>query len=139
MPIYNLAIRAVGQLKKDDITEIKGFKTPPPPAVAVVRTLVILFEKPQIKIGTGKDKVVDWWESGKKGVLTSALLQQCKDFKKDDIKQELVDELRPLIEAPEYDDTVLSNASKAAWGLAKWVRAMVQYDDAMKIVKPKQA
>jgi len=39
---------------------------------------------------------------------------------------------------PAYDDGVLQNASKAAWGLGKWVRAMVQYDEAMKIVKPKQ-
>jgi dynein heavy chain len=139
MPIYNMAIRAVGQLKKDDITEIKGFSTPPPPAIAVVRTLVILFEKPQIKTGTGAQKVVDWWESGKKHVLNAQLLNNCKDFAKDNIKPELIEELRPLIEAPEYDDTVLSKASKAAWGLAKWVRAMVQYDDAMKIVKPKQA
>ena len=33
---------------------------------------------------------------------------------------------------------MLSKVSKAAWGLAKWVRAIVQYDEAMKVVKPKQ-
>ena len=60
------------------------------------------------------------------------------NFKKDEIKPEIIDKLRPLIEAPEYDDMVLQKASKAAWGLAKWVRAMVSYDDAMKVVKPKQ-
>jgi len=27
----------------------------------------------------------------------------------------------------------------AVVGLAKWVRAIVQYDEAMKVVKPKQA
>lgn len=52
--------------------------------------------------------------------------------------EELINTLKPLIEAPDYDDNVLKNASKAAAGLGKWVRAMVQYDDAMKIVKPKQ-
>jgi predicted nucleic acid-binding Zn-ribbon protein len=31
------------------------------------------------------------------------------------------------------------NVSVAAAGLAKWVRAIVQYDEAMKVVKPKQA
>jgi len=36
MPIYNAAIRAVQQLKKDDITELKGFASPPPAAVIVV-------------------------------------------------------------------------------------------------------
>jgi dynein heavy chain len=99
MPIYNMAMRAVGQLKKDDVTELKGFAKPPEAAVIVVRTLVILFERPQIKKTEGKEKVVDWWESGKKGVLNMKdLLGSCKDFKKDDIKQELIEELRPIIE-----------------------------------------
>jgi hypothetical protein len=35
MPIYNAAIRAVQQLKKDDITELKNFAKPPPAAVIV--------------------------------------------------------------------------------------------------------
>lgn len=66
-------------------------------------------------------------------------MNQCKEFKKDEIKPETIEKLRPIIEAPEYDDKILKNASQAAFGLGKWVRAMVQYDDAMKIVKPKKA
>jgi dynein heavy chain len=103
-----------------------------------VKSLVILFERPQIKKSEGNTKVVDWWESGKKHVLAMKdLLGACKDFKKDEIKPELIEELRPIIEDKGYEDGILKNASKAAWGLGKWVRAMVQYDDAMKIVKPK--
>ncbi len=51
---------------------------------------------------------------------------------------DVVDKLRPLITAPEYHDDVLKNVSKAAFGLAKWLKAMVQYFDAMKIVNPKR-
>jgi len=47
--------------------------------------------------------------------------------------------LKPLIADANYQDEVLKVASRAAWGLAKWVRAIVQYDEAMKVVKPKQA
>jgi len=39
---------------------------------------------------------------------------------------------------PAYSDEVLRGASKAAFGIAKWVRAMIQYDEAMKIVRPKR-
>jgi len=53
------------------------------------------------------------------------------------MKDELIETLRPLIEADDYQESVLQNASKAAAGLAKWVKAMVQYHDAMKVVKPK--
>lgn len=41
------------------------------------------------------------------------------------MKDELIEVLRPLIEDPMYQDDVLQKASKAAAGLAKWVRAMV--------------
>ena len=99
MPIYNLAIRAVGQLSKSDIVELKNFAKPPEAAVIVIRTLVILFEKPIIKKAEGNTKVPDWWESGKKGVLNmSDLVKACKEFKKDDIKPELVAVLKPIIE-----------------------------------------
>jgi dynein heavy chain len=99
MPIYNLAIRAVGQLSKNDIVELKNFAKPPEAAVIVIRTLVILFEKPIIKKADGNKKVEDWWESGKKGVLSMPnLLGACKDFKKDEIKPELITVLKPIIE-----------------------------------------
>ena len=139
MPIYNAAIRAVQQLKKDDITELKGFASPPAAAVIVVKTLCMMFYVKPTKKGTGKDAVLDYWDSGKKNVLTGELLKKCQNYEKDKIPPELIDTLRPVIEQPEYEDSVLQKASKAAWGLAKWVRAMVQYDDAMKVVKPKQA
>ena len=139
MPIYNAAIRAVQQLKKDDITELKNFAKPPPAAIIVVQTLCMMFGVAGKKVGTGKDATIDYWEPGKKQVLTSDLLKRCTQFDKDNISQETVSILRPVIESPEYDEKVLKNASQAAFGLAKWVRAMVQYDDAMKVVKPKQA
>jgi hypothetical protein len=91
------------------------------------------------KVGTGKDAVIDYWEPGKKSVLTSDLLKRCTTFDKDNISPDTISILRPVIESPEYEEKVLKNASQAAFGLAKWVRAMVQYDDAMKVVKPKQA
>jgi dynein heavy chain len=143
MPIYNLAMRAVGQLKAADITELKGFPKAPPAAVIVVRALVLLYEKPILKKADpdgGSKKVDDWWESGKKGVLgMKDLLGRCKEFKKDDIPPEVIAAVKPIVELPEFNDEVLKKASTAAAGLGKWVRAMVQYDEAMKIVKPKQA
>jgi hypothetical protein len=90
-------------------------------------------------VGTGKDKVKDYWEPAKKQVLTADLLKRCTTFDKDNISPATIEELKPIINSDEYDDKLLKNASNAAWGLAKWIRAMVQYDDAMKVVKPKQA
>jgi dynein heavy chain len=128
MPIYNAAIRAVSNLKKDDITEMKGFANPPDAAKAVVKTLCIMFNVGPKKIADpagGNKKIEDYWENGKKQVLTAELLKNCQNYPKDDMSEQLIETLRPLIEAPEYDDEVLKKASKAAAGLGKWVRAMV--------------
>jgi dynein heavy chain len=80
MPIYNAAIRAVSNLKKDDITELKGFTNPPPAAKAVVKTLCIMFNVPPKKIpdpAGGNKKIDDYWDNAKKSVLTAELLKRC--------------------------------------------------------------
>lgn len=38
-----------------------------------------------------------------------------------------------------FKDAALKNAGKAALGIGSWVKAIIEYDNAMKIVKPKQA
>lgn len=43
MPIYNAAVKAVSELDKNDITEIKGFAKPPEGAKAVMKTMCIMF------------------------------------------------------------------------------------------------
>ena len=140
MPIYHAAMRAVTELDKNDITEIKGFKSPPPGALLVIKTLCLMFAVPgeKVKGQTGKDAQLDYWEPAKKKLLTPELLKKCQNYEKDTIAPSLIEVLKPLIDDPNYQDEVLSKVSKAAWGLAKWVRAIVQYDEAMKVVKPKQ-
>lgn len=127
MPIYHAAMRAVQELDKNDITEIKGFKSPPPGAVLVIRTLCIMFDvKPvKVKAPNGKDTVNDYWEPAKKSLLTPELLKKCQNYDKDNVPPKVVEDLKPLLEDPNYQDEVLSKVSKAAWGLAKWVRAIV--------------
>ena len=106
-----------------------------------MKTMCILFGVAPEKIrgSTAKDgSQFDYWEPAKKKVLTADLLKRCMNYDKDNISPDVVVKLKPLIESPDYQDSALSSASKAAWGLAKWVRAMVQYDEAMKVVKPKR-
>jgi dynein heavy chain, axonemal len=137
MPIYNTAIRAVQQLKKGDIDEVKLMKTPPAACLAVIKTLCIMFDVAPKKVGQGKDKHDDYWEPAKQSVLNAKLLPRCQGYDKDNIDPKKIETLKPLIEAPEYEEGKIENASKAAFGLSKWVKAMVQYDEAMKVVKPK--
>jgi len=43
MPIFSAAIRAVSSIKKSEVDEFKSFATPPKAALAVVKTLCIIF------------------------------------------------------------------------------------------------
>lgn len=140
MPIYNAAMKAVSDLDKNDITEIRGFKKPPDGAILVMKTMCIMFgvAPEKVKSANVKEVVWDYWEPAKKKLLGPELLKKCQTFEKDSLNPEIVEKLKPLIADPNFQDEVLRNVSKAAWGLAKWVRAIVQYDEAMKVVKPKQ-
>ncbi len=136
MPIYHAAMRAVDSLNKNDITELKSFKQPAQGALLVIKTLCLMFSIPGEKSKTDT-KQLDYWEPAKKKLLTPELLKKCQNYEKDTIPITLIEQLKPIIEDPGYSDDVLNKVSVAAAGLAKWVRAIVQYDEAMKVVKPK--
>jgi dynein heavy chain len=139
MPIYNAAMKAVDDLDKNDITEVKGFLKPSDGVKAVIKTLCIMFNvaPEKVKSQNVKEVVYDYWEPAKKKLLTADLLKRLKTYDKDNVNPDIIEKLKPIIALPDYQENVLLNASKAAHGLSKWVKAIVQYDDAMKIVKPK--
>lgn len=139
MPIYNAAIRAVQQLKKDDITELRGFKTVAPAVILVAKTLCIMFSVKPVIAGQGKNKTEDWWAAAKEKVLKPDLLARCTNFDRDNIDPKIIEILTPVVNADEYAYDNVKKSSSAAAGLGKWVKAMIQYDEAMKIVRPKQA
>jgi hypothetical protein len=78
MPIYNAAMKAVNDLDKNDITEIRGFKKPPDGAILVMKTLCIMFNVPpeKVKSTNVKEVVWDYWEPSKKKLLGPDLLKR---------------------------------------------------------------
>jgi len=47
--------------------------------------------------------------------------------------------IKPFVAMPEFEPEVIKKASKAAYGLCCWVRAMEAYDRVAKVVAPKKA
>lgn len=62
-----------------------------------------------------------------------------KGFDKDNFNPDIVTAMNPLLSDPRFTDAALKNAGKAALGIGSWCKAIIEYDNAMKIVKPKQA
>lgn len=68
----------------------------------------------------------------------SKFLETLQTFDKDNIPATTVEKVRPYMELKEFDPEVVKKASKAAFGLCSWVRAMEAYDRVAKVVEPKR-
>ncbi|KAK9812825.1 hypothetical protein WJX72_004356 [[Myrmecia] bisecta] len=140
LPMLADAIKALETLTKNDITEVKGMKSPPAGVKLVLEAVCILKNVKPIR---GKDPtsgkmVDDYWEASKKMLMEADFLPSLRDFDKDHIPAAIIDKIRPFIINPEFEPKKVAQASKAAHGLCCWVRAMQSYDRVIKIVEPKK-
>lgn len=60
-----------------------------------------------------------------------------KEYDKDNVEEGLVSKMEGLLALEGFKDKALKNAGKAAFGIGSWCRAIIEYYNAMKIVKPK--
>lgn len=63
----------------------------------------------------------------------STFLPSLKNFDKDNIDAKIIDKIRVFLQIPEFAPEVVKKASKAAYGLCCWVRAMESYDRVAKV------
>jgi len=142
LPALEAALDALKNLKKSDIVEVKNLKTPPEGVVSVSKAMCWCFDvKPKkVTASDGRTKLDDYWEPAKKSVWSdSKLIDRMIGFDKDNIPDDVMQKLRPLEDDPQFDPEVIKKASVAAFGICKWVRAMIVYDGVSKVVAPKRA
>mmetsp|Transcript_10385 Transcript_10385/g.18281 ORF Transcript_10385/g.18281 Transcript_10385/m.18281 type:complete len:2113 (+) Transcript_10385:3522-9860(+) len=141
LPALNAALDALKNLKKSDIGEVKALKTPPEGVVIVSKAMCWCFDVKAKKVTApdGRTKIDDYWEPAKKNIWSDAkLIDRMLNFDKDNIPEEIVAKLKPLSDDPSFDPEMIKKASVAAFGICKWVRAMVVYDGVAKVVQPKK-
>lgn len=140
MPLLDGAIKALNTLTKNDITEVKGMKSPPHPVKVVMEAICILkgLKPTRIKDPDSGKMVDDFWETSKKMLMESDFLDSLKAYDKDNIKPEIIAKLKPYVDSPDFDPALILKASKAAHGLCCWARAMEAYDRVAKVVGPKK-
>lgn len=92
----------------------------------------------QVKDPDSGKMVMDYWETAKKMMADSNFLESLKAFDKDNIDPEIIQKLQPIITKEEFEPKKVLKVSKAAFGLASWVKAMDTYDRVAKVVGPKK-
>eukprot|EP00898_Chlorokybus_atmophyticus_P008353 jgi/Chlat1/8519/Chrsp80S07812 len=141
MPMLQAALKALDTLSKNDITELKGMKSPPGGVKLVMEAVCIMknIKPTRIKDPGGSGKMVeDYWESSKKMISDSDFLKALKEYDKDNIAPPIILKIKPYIANPDMNPDKILQASKAAYGLCCWVRAMEAYDRVAKVVAPKR-
>ena len=139
-PIVKKAEQAVKDLKPGDFQEFASYKNPPDAAKTVCKGLCVLFGVKGVKGNVmDKSKELNYWDPAKKTLLKAALRDRCLKFDRENINQELVKICLEIIESPDMSDDSLKSCSKAALGLGTWIKALIQFNEVMKVVKPKRA
>ncbi|KAE9216083.1 Dynein heavy chain 6, axonemal [Phytophthora fragariae] len=126
MPAYYASIKALSQLKKDDITVLKTFTNPPRLVGVTMNAVCLLFGSKQE------------WNEAKKLLNDMKFLDKLKEFDKDNIPPKTIRQLQKFITDEEFTPETLSSISTAATSLCMWVRAMYTYDTVAKNIAPKK-
>lgn len=108
--------KAVGALKKGDITELKSLGKPPEAVCLCVSAVCILFgeQKPD-------------WKMCQKVMANQKFLSNLLSFDPNTITPDMLTKLEPITSNAEFTVENMAKKSKAAAGMAAWVLAMKAY------------
>lgn len=106
-----------------------------PQAAAMILTMTKLQIKPKRIPDPNKpgQKINDFWGPAQNMLADTQFLINLKTFDKDHIRPDVIKSIQPYLQLAEFDPHVIKKASKAAYGLCCWVRAMDQYDQVIKV------
>ncbi|KAL3685151.1 hypothetical protein R1sor_003173 [Riccia sorocarpa] len=142
MPMLESALAALDTLTKADITEVKSMKNPPKAVKIVMEACSIMMDVKSKRIPNPNkpgSKIEDFWGPAQQMLADTQFLQSLRDYDKDNISPKIIEKIRPYLSLPEFVPEVVQKASKAAFGLCSWIRAMEAYDRVAKVVAPKKA
>eukprot|EP00775_Hariotina_reticulata_P006671 gene6671-6895_t len=140
MPALQSAIRALDTLTKNDITEVKGMKSPPAAVRVVLEAVCILkgIKPVRFKDPQSGQMVDSYWEASKKMLMDEDFLPSLRQFDKDSIDPGIMKKIQTYTPLPDFQPEKIEKVSRAAYGLCCWVRAMEMYDRVAKVVGPKK-
>ncbi|CAG9316033.1 unnamed protein product [Blepharisma stoltei] len=149
LPFLHSAMRAVDSITSKDINEVKTNKSPVDMIRLIFDGVLVILSLPIVPVAFKQIKVKNvlydfiqdsFDESAKSMITDPRFLQKLIDFsekEKDNINDETCELLEPYLNLEVFNAAAAKSASAAAEGLCIWVRAMTQYHEASKIVKPK--
>uniref|UniRef100_A0A0G4GMS7 Dynein-1, subspecies f n=1 Tax=Chromera velia CCMP2878 TaxID=1169474 RepID=A0A0G4GMS7_9ALVE len=127
MPAMERAKDAVNCLTKPAIQELKSLGKPPPDCVEVTKAVMMM---------RGEKKNLDWKAAQKMMNNPGQFLEQVAAFDAENMDDETVDRIQPIISQPFFNYETMKSKSIAAAYLCNWVLNIVTYNRIYKKVKP---
>lgn len=114
-------------IKRDNLNEIKSFKTPPQPICDVLSGVLLLLGINDLS-----------WSSMKAFLSKRGIVDEIINFDVKTVSIEMVNRVKRLLSKNEksFDKSVISRVSVAAAPLAAWVKANIEYSNVLTSVKP---
>ncbi|CAM9397550.1 unnamed protein product, partial [Discosporangium mesarthrocarpum] len=121
-PALEASQDAVNCLDKASMTELKSFSKPPPGVDLVTTALLIM-----IKL----EKKNFSWENAKKMMAkVDAFKEQLEEYRGEDVPEEVVKRVEPLLLDPNFTYAVMKTKSAAAANLCNWVINILNFNQA---------
>eukprot|EP00767_Chilomastix_cuspidata_P006004 gnl/Chilomastix_cuspidata/6293.p1 GENE.gnl/Chilomastix_cuspidata/6293~~gnl/Chilomastix_cuspidata/6293.p1 ORF type:complete len:5265 (-),score=1091.15 gnl/Chilomastix_cuspidata/6293:310-13914(-) len=126
IPALRAAESSIRSLNKSDLTEIRTFNSPPTLVVQVMNAVCLVM---------GRDQS---WGSARSLLGEPDFLRNIFKFDTDNIPPRVLSELRTHVAHPDFIPDKVSRVSNAATSLCMWARALVEYADAIEVVRPRK-
>ncbi|TPX59753.1 hypothetical protein SpCBS45565_g07659 [Spizellomyces sp. 'palustris'] len=142
LPALDAALESLNSLSKNDVIEVRSMQRPPEGVKLVIEAVCIMKGVKAKKVDGDKPgkKIDDYWEPGKALLAEpQKFLDGLINFEKDNISEATIQKIKPYIDSPDFQVSVISRVSKAATSMCAWVRAMEKYYWVSRSVAPKRA
>lgn len=122
------ALQALDKLERADFLEVATYKNPAASVIAVIEAVSILLGLKGKKVQGPDGKIrEDYMDEMKKQLSDPKMVQNLKDYDRENIPPAVIQRLKPYIENEQFDPSVIVSKSKACAGLCMWVHAMYKF------------
>jgi dynein heavy chain len=140
-PALEEATAALNSIQPSHISTVRKLAKPPHLIMRIMDCVLILQKRKVDGVTQDPDRpcAKPSWSESLKAMSQSDFLSSLMNFAKDEINEETVELLEPLIEMPDFNLEGAKKVSADVAGMASWVRAMAFYFTINKQVIPLKA
>lgn len=126
LPAIEAATKALDSLNKNDINELRVFKTPPKLVQFVMEAVCLLLGvKPS-------------WANAKLLLSDMNFLNRLAEYDKDNLSDAMLKKLKVYVSNKDFQPDIIGKVSRVCKSICMWVIAVDQYAKVFRIVEPKR-